>query len=169
MKLLYLLRHAKSSWAQTGLDDRDRPLAPRGRRSARRMARFLADQRVSPALVLCSPALRARETLELVRPGLPEAVRVLVEEGLYGADVRALLRRLRRLPETASTVMVVGHNPGLQELAGELASRGADLDRLRARFPTAALAVLTVSAAKWREMTFGEAELVDLVEPKRLG
>lgn len=132
------------------------------------MARFLAEQRASPSLVLCSPARRARETLELVRPGLPEVVQVLVEEGLYGADARALLRRLRRLPETASRVMVVGHNPGLQELAGELASRGERLDRLRTRFPTAALAVLTVSSATWRKMTDGHAELADLVEPKQL-
>ncbi|MGH2707497.1 MAG: SixA phosphatase family protein [Actinomycetota bacterium] len=168
MRYLYLLRHAKSSWNDPGLADRERPLAPRGRRAAGKIAGYLRSEKVSPTLVLCSPARRTMQTLELIAPALGEG-RTLVEEALYLADATKLLKRLRRLPETVFSVMLIGHNPSLQELALTLAGRGAALGRLEAKFPTGALAILAVPAESWRDLGEGVAELAAYVVPRDLG
>jgi phosphohistidine phosphatase len=168
VKLVVLLRHAKSSWADDDLPDRERPLAPRGRKAAGRVAAYLAEQGVEPQLVLCSPALRARQTLELVRPALPGTTRVAVEEGLYGASAPDLLERLRRLPDDLDSVLLVGHNPGLQELAASLAPR-AERERLLGHFPTAALAVLALRQGGWPDLGGRPAVLVAFVVPRDLG
>ena len=168
MRTLLLLRHAKSSWADPALADVDRPLAPRGEQAARAIARYLLEKRVRPELVLCSPALRTRRTLEAIEPSLGRDVRVEYVPELYGASSDELLARLRAVPDSDGSVLVLGHNPGLQELAVALAGRGAGVDRLRQKFPTAALATLAVDEA-WGELRPGRAELVDYVVPKELG
>jgi phosphohistidine phosphatase len=118
---VYLLRHAKSDWSDQTLPDHARPLAPRGRRDAKRIAKHLRRRGIAPMLVLCSSAERTRETLELVRPALGGAP-VQIEDGLYAAANEELLERLRVLPEQSASVPVIGHNPGLQELALVLAT-----------------------------------------------
>jgi phosphohistidine phosphatase len=163
VKRLFLLRHAKSSWDDAGLADRDRPLAPRGRRATEVMARHLRDEKISPALVLCSSARRTRDTLEGVGP----SGEVRIEDELYGATEAELLERLRRVPDAVESVMLIGHNPAIQELALGLASGGARLEDLERKFPTAALATLTVPGT-WRELGSGSAELVAFVTPKEL-
>src|SRR4051794_26437716 len=120
MKRLYLLRHAKSSWKDPGLADHDRPLAGRGRRAAKAVARHLREQGIDPELVLCSTARRARETLERLEPALGRGA-VRVEPVLYGADAGALLEHLRGVSDAVGSVLVIGHNPGLQRLALGLA------------------------------------------------
>jgi len=143
VRTLYLLRHAKSSWADQTFPDRERPLAPRGRRDGKRIAKHLTRLRIEPELVLCSPAERTRETLELLRPALGEAGTTRLEAELYAASSDQLLERIRAVPAAVVALMVIGHNPGLQQLALALASSGAELERLRTKFPTAALATLT--------------------------
>jgi phosphohistidine phosphatase len=164
VRTLYLLRHAKSSWDQPELPDSERPLAPRGVRDAKRVAKHLRRLGVTPQLVLCSSAVRTRATLELLRPALA-AVAIHIEDGLYGAASEALLGRLRTLPEETASVLLIGHNPGLQDLALILVSGEADRERLAEAFPTAALATLAVPT--WR-LSPGDAELVDFVVPKQL-
>lgn len=166
-RLLYVLRHAKSSWDDPGLDDRDRPLARRGRRDARRLARFLSSERITPDLVLCSSSLRTRETLAALLPSLEGEVQLLVEDALYGADARTLLQRLRAVPEAVPSVMLIGHNPGLHELVLELAEPGRERDRLREKLPTAALATLEVPTG-WQRLAAGEQELVGWVVARDL-
>lgn len=168
MKTLHLLRHAKSSWADTRLADHDRPLAPRGQRAAQKMAKHLRQQGVSPATVLCSSAIRSREKLALVTPALGKKTKIEVEDALYAAPVEALLQRLRRIPDLMTSVMLIGHNPGLEDLALMLAGHGAKLERLREGFPTAALVTLRIPEARWRELGPGDAELVDYVVPREL-
>jgi phosphohistidine phosphatase len=168
MHTLYLLRHAKSSWADQMLPDRERPLARRGRRDAKRIARHLARLPIPPELVLCSAAERTRETLELLRPELAATSTVRLEEELYAASADELLERIRAVPEAVASVMVIGHNPGLQRLARALASDGADLVRLAAKFPTAALATLTLASTPWRELSEGDAVLAAYIVPKEL-
>src|SRR5437660_316049 len=163
-----LLRHAKSSWAADGQPDRDRPLAPRGRKAARRLAVHLREQEVRPDLVLCSPAARTRETLELIRVELGDDVDVQVEEELYGAGARELLDRLRRLPDAVEWAMVVGHNPGLQQLVVLLARDGALRERARSHYPTGALATLRLPQGGWTELAPGRAELREYVAPREL-
>jgi phosphohistidine phosphatase len=169
LKRLYLLRHAKSSWDDDSLSDRDRPLAPRGRRAAKRLGRYLRDRSVAPEVVLCSPALRTRQTLELIEDGLGGEPELLIEDDLYGASAEAMLERLQRLRADAVSVLLIAHNPGVQELAVLLARGGKARERVRVHFPTAALAVLDANSDEWAELGPGSATLVDYVAPRELG
>ena len=169
-KALYLLRHAKSSWDDADLDDHDRPLAKRGVRAAGAIARHMRREGVQPALVLCSSARRARQTLELIAPALGDAD-AWVEPELYGASVADLRRRLARLPDAVTSVMVIGHAPTMQELALRLAGGGdaAALRQLRAKMPTGALATLTMPPDAWGSLEPGSAKLTGFVVPRDLG
>jgi phosphohistidine phosphatase len=166
---LYLLRHAKSSWSDITLADHDRPLSARGARDARRISAWLREHDVAPDVVLCSSSRRTRDTLTPLRKALVPS-RTLVERELYGAAEDELLRRLRRLEDDVTAAMLIGHNPGLQQLALVLAGEGADdlLARLAAKFPTAALATLEIPEEAWRTLGEGDAVLVGLVTPKEL-
>jgi phosphohistidine phosphatase len=164
--VLYLLRHAKSSWADPTLADRERPLAQRGRRDAKRVAKHLRRLGCEPELVLCSSAARTCETVELLRPALGGST-VMLEEELYAASTDELLARIRLVPEPVASVMLIGHNPGLHQLALALASAGDELKRLEAKFPTAALATLAFSKS-WSRLARAEATLAAYVVPKQL-
>jgi phosphohistidine phosphatase len=166
VKHLYLLRHAKSSWDDPSIEDHYRPLAPRGRRASELIAEHLRRERIEPSLVLCSSALRTRQTLERVLPGL-DPDRVRVEHDLYGASAAQLLARLREVPSDVASVMLVGHQPAIQELALGLAEGGPQLDRVREKFPTAAMATLEL-AGDWGGLDAGVGELVAYVRPKEL-
>ena len=167
MHTLHLLRHAKSSWADEGLPDHDRPLAPRGVKNAKRMAEHLRTVEMAPDLVLCSTALRTRQTLELVAPALADAPIELADD-LYGASLEALLERLRRLPDSVGTVLVIAHNPGLEDLALHLAAPGPIRDELAVKFPTGALASLEIGQGSWADLRPGGAKLVSFTAPRSL-
>jgi phosphohistidine phosphatase len=166
---LYLLRHLKSSWDEPGLADRDRPLAPRGRKAGKKMARHLLDTGAAPDLVLCSPAVRTRETFAAVRSAIgdPEA-RFLPE--LYAASHDELLAALRRVEPGIRSVLLVGHNPGLHDLALALTGSGDEeaRERLRKKMPTGALVTLSFRAGSWIELMPGSGRLVDYVVPREL-
>ena len=168
MHSLYLLRHAKSSWSDATLVDHERPLSPRGRRDAKRIADHLLRLGIVPALVLCSTSRRTRETLELVGPAL-DAATVSLESELYAASAETLLERLHAVPEGVGSVMLIGHNPGLEDLALLVASDGPELGRLETKFPTAALATLTLRTATWQRLSEADAVLAAYVVPKELG
>jgi phosphohistidine phosphatase len=164
---LYLLRHAKSSWKQPELADHERPLAGRGRRAAKAIARHLDQQAIAPELVLCSTARRARETFEWIEPVLDRAV-ARYERELYGATAQALLERLRSVPDGVAEVMLIGHNPALEQLARELAGPSRARAQLGEKFPTAALATLELAGSSWRDLGPGGAELISVVRPRDL-
>ena len=173
VRTLYLLRHAKSSWDDPELDDHDRPLSARGRRAAALMGAHLREEGVRPDLVLCSSARRARETYERVAAGLggeegPPPVRF--ERGLYLAASDRLLEHLRAVPDEARAVLLIGHNDGLPQLALHLAgaAEGEARKSLAAKFPTAALAVLTFDLPSWRDLAEGSGRLTAVVVPKQL-
>jgi phosphohistidine phosphatase len=167
MKRLYLLRHAKSSWDDPALADTNRPLAPRGRRAAKLMASHLRRKGISPELVLCSPSRRTRQTLKRIAPGLGKNADVRIEPALYAASAATLLDQLHEVPDEVDSVMLIGHNPGIQDLALSLAGAGSESLRVRSKFPTAALATLEHNAT-WRELVPGGAELVSFAKPKEL-
>lgn len=168
VRTIILLRHGKSSWSDPSLADIDRPLAPRGEHASRRIAKYIRQKKIRPALVLCSPSLRTRQTLAAIEPSLDKGCSVELEPQLYAASEEDLLERLRALPEPVESVMLIGHNPGLQELALVLASRGAELPRLEEKFPTAALATVAVDSESWVALRPGGGELVDYVVPRQL-
>jgi phosphohistidine phosphatase len=151
MKRLYLLRHAKSSWDDASLADHDRPLSGRGRRAADAIGQHLRDEGIAPDLVLCSSAARTRETLE--RIGLSG----VVEHDLYGASATELLARLRDVPPSVESVLLIGHNPGTHDLALVLTGEPAD------KYPTGALA--TIELDEW---TAGSGRMIAFVRPREL-
>jgi phosphohistidine phosphatase len=168
VKGLWLLRHAKSSWDDPSLPDANRPLAPRGRRAAELLAAHLAAAEVRPTVVLCSSSLRTRETLAAILSALGDALEIRIERALYGAGAAELLERLRQVPNRASSVMLIAHNPGIQDLAVGLASSGQALASLREKFPTGALATMDVEAERWRDVDNGIATATTLVTPRSL-
>jgi len=170
VKIIYLLRHAKSSWDAPGLDDHDRPLASRGVKAARVVASHIARQRIGVDLVLCSSATRARQTLEGVLPALAGPLDIRIGPEWYTASAGDLLADLRGRDEQTRSVLVVGHNPALEELAELLAGDGEPqaLEQLRRKFPTGAFATLT-SGRAWRDLGRGAAYLESLFLPEVSG
>ena len=169
MRLL-LLRHAKSSWDEPGLADLERPLAPRGRRVAPLMAKLIAERRWIPDLVLCSPAERVRETWQLMAPLLGEHIPCRTLRTLYPGAPSRVLMTLRRAPDEARTLLLIGHNPGLAALATSLCGAGAKKgrERMSSKFPTAGLAVIDFDLAHWAEVAAGAGRLEAFVRPKDL-
>jgi phosphohistidine phosphatase len=164
VKRLHLMRHAKSSWDDESLPDRERPLAPRGKRASKRMARHIADAGLGIELVVCSPARRARQTLDPLLELLDPELRM--EPRVYGAGVTELLELVRELPEDLGDVLFVGHNPGLHEFARRLAEEGDE--RLARKFPTGALASFDLQVNRWPEAELGRGRLVAFVRPREL-
>ncbi len=161
MLTLSLLRHAKSSWDDASLKDFDRPLSERGENAAPRMGAYMAAQGLAPDLVLCSPAVRARQTLDLVLPHLADGPTVVYEDNFYLAAPSVLLARLRKIGAKVHHVLIVGHDPGMQGLALELAGTG-DAERLQAlasKFPTAGLAVIRFKIRDWSRVGPGKGRL----------
>lgn len=170
MRTLSLLRHAKASRDDLGLSDHARPLALRGREDAPRIGAFIRASGLRPDLVVCSDAVRTRETLALVLRAIGGAAPpVVYEHALYLAEEPALLARLARVDDAVRHVMVVGHNPGLHELALALATKGSasDLVRLTAKFPTAALAVIDFDVS-WGDIAGEGGRLRTFVTPRTL-
>jgi len=170
MRTLHLLRHAKSSWDDTALADAERPLAPRGRRAVAALDRHLRAVELSVELVLVSPARRARETWDGVASAVAGAPTVREEPRIYEAGVEDLLAVTRAVPAGVSSLLLVGHNPGFEQLASTLAGSGDDraLASLRAGYPTGGLASLTF-AEPWSDVRPGTGHLVRFLRPRDLG
>lgn len=169
MKHLYLLRHAKSSWDDNDLDDFDRPLNPRGERAALAMGQFLVREGRPIDLVLSSGALRAEDTVALVasRTGTLPVER---RPGLYLAEPAAILAEVQRLAPEVTTAMIVGHNPGLETFASELADdpRSEASLRIAEKFPTAALAIFSLPVAAWSDVRLASGHIERFLTPKEL-
>ena len=170
-RTLLLLRHAKSSWDDPNLADFDRPLAPRGVKATPRMAAYLRKHKLQPELTLCSPAMRTMQTWRLIAEGLQGEIEVKPLRDLYLSPPSRLLRVLKRVPPDIQCVMLVGHNPALEHLAGALAgpkSKKKALSRLRGKFPTAALAVVEFETDTWSDIDRGQGRLRRFLCPKDL-
>jgi phosphohistidine phosphatase len=161
-RVLLLLRHAKSDWPD-GVPDRERPVAARGRREAPAVGRWLREQGRLPDLVLCSVAARAQQTWDLVAAQLPSAPAVKADGRVYDATAGDLLSVIAETADAVRTLVVVGHNPGIEDLAGLLAGKGSDkaaAKRMAAKFPTAAVAVLEFDGS-WSALEPASARLAD--------
>jgi phosphohistidine phosphatase len=172
-KILYVLRHAKSSWDDPLLADHDRPLSLRGRKAVRLLGEHVRAIGLEPELVLCSSSRRTQETLQGVLGDRPASI----EPELYGASAKQLIERLRAVPADVSSVIVIGHNPAMQMLVLRLASTPGSsplkddpespLGLIERKFPTGALATLGLSGP-WSDLAAGGAILLDYVRPKAL-
>ena len=170
MRQLLLLRHAKSSWDEATLSDHARPLNARGRRAALAMAGEMRDLGLVPEVVLVSSARRTLQTLEALQP-IEGAPIVEVMDALYLAPWAGLLEALRRVPETARSALLIGHNPGLHDLAlalaGPAAASGPTVQRLAEGYPTGALAEFAV-ASSWHDLAAGGGRLLRFLCPRDL-
>ncbi len=174
MKRLFLLRHAKANREAPGIDDINRHLVERGCEDALRLGRFMRKKGYVPELVLCSTAVRVQETLAQLLPELEARPLVQYRADLYLARPETILASIRRARDTAGSLMVVGHNPGIEECAHGLAREPADR-KLRKRyqmmtdkFPTGSLAVIDFDVAQWEAAGPSEGELELFVRPKDL-
>lgn len=175
MRRLMLLRHAKSSWDHMDLDDADRPLAPRGLAAAPLLGRYISHEGLLPDLVLCSSATRARQTWDLVSAEWDQADKTILPRlemrpSLYLASQTELHSIIRRIDDDIGLIMIIGHNPGMEQLAARLVSQGdpRGLKQMAKKFPTAALAVIRFSIDHWSALTPGQGKLDSFVRPKDL-
>ena len=167
MLTLTLLRHAKAKPAGIDMQDFDRPLAKSGRTDALAIGKRMQDAGFGPELVLCAAAQRARETLSGVIPFLDGAVSVEIEPALYAIDAAGLSERLRALPPHAHSVLVIGHNPPIEDLARDLAADGAGdaLARLHKKFPAGAAAALSFTTDSWPALSTKSGRLERFLTP----
>ena len=161
MKTLLLLRHAKSDWDIPSMRDSERPLAKRGRKAAPRMGKALREKAVVPDYILCSPAIRARQTMELFVEAAGLEVETRFEENIYDASSAELLKLVRHLPDERHCVLMVGHNPGFENLLSRL------IESVTA-MPTAALACIEFPIDSWEDVEDGEGKLQWYLTPKKL-
>jgi len=166
---LFLLRHAKSAWPD-GVADQKRPLAPRGQKAAPVIGAYMAKERLVPDLVLVSTARRTQDTWDLIAPSLPKGIDRRDIAALYEAPPNRLLEVVRDTDAAVRGLMLVGHNPGLQQFGLALVGAGdADaIHRLGAKFPTAGLAVFDLSLDLWSDLHAGSGTLERFVTPKSL-
>jgi phosphohistidine phosphatase len=162
MKTLLVLRHAKSSWNDPQLDDHERPLNERGRRDGPRMGKLVREYGLIPDIVISSDAVRARLTAEAVAAAARYVGEIVLDPHLYAASPADILSLLRTVRENAETVMIIGHNPGLEELVEQLTGERHDL-------PTAALAHIVLEIDQWRDLTLStRGTLLGHWRPKEL-
>jgi phosphohistidine phosphatase len=169
MKSLHLLRHAKSSWKDFGLNDHDRPLSKRGRQTAKMMAAYLRRAKITPDLVICSTAVRAQQTLEPIIEAAKKPPKIVLVREIHGGAQRALWEQLWNLPESAKSVLLIGHNPALHDLALELTL--ADLHKLLPsageKFPTGAMVSFRFDGA-WKALEPRGALLTSFITPNSI-
>lgn len=164
MKTLMLLRHAKSSWKDSDVEDHDRPLNKRGKKTAPQMGRLLSTQGLVPDLILSSTAVRARETAKAAAKAASYKGPIELLESLYLATAGKLMSEAQSLtPDAVGRLLLVGHNPGMEDLIEILSGK-------REPFPTAALAVFEVGIARWKDLELGvETKLLKVYRPKEMG
>jgi phosphohistidine phosphatase len=171
MRRLMMLRHAKSDLGTPGMRDQDRVLAERGRESAPRIGSYMTRHALRPDLIVASTATRVRQTLDLVLPAFPKPPRIVYDDRLYEVEAEGLLEVVKETPGDVHALLLVGHNPGLAELAAHLVGTG-DVEtrqKLLEKFPTAGLAVVDLAVPGWGEVARGSGSLERFVTPRSLG
>ena len=170
MRRLAILRHAKSSWDDSSLDDFARPLNERGIEAAQRIGREMKNRNLGFDYVLASPAVRVRETLDRVAKGYGDELTARFDERIYMASSATLLEIVREFPDQAEAPLLVGHNPGLERLVTTLSSddHGGLREKVHGKYPTGALAVLELPAKSWRDVEEGSGQIVELILPREL-
>lgn len=170
MPILTLLRHAKSDWDDPVKRDFDRPLNGRGRKAAAIVGAYIRDQKIAFDHVYASPALRVRETIEGVESGLGLPMAVNYDQRIYMASGDELLDMVRETPDTVGHLLLIGHNPGLEDLLLTLTEGRPSMLRSEAetKYPTAALATLEFDNQRWAEIGEGSASIVRFMRPRDL-
>lgn len=159
MKYLHLLRHSKSDWENTNLEDVERPLSKRGKKNARELGKYIRDSEIVADTALVSPSIRTKETLEIIREYSSISKNILFIDEIYGADHSELLKFIRELPSDIQKVLLIGHNPGL-EILGDYFLFGDKENSSFAKFPTSALLSLVIESEDWKDWGRSPARLI---------
>jgi phosphohistidine phosphatase len=167
VKTLFLLRHAKSDYP-SGVRDFDRPLNARGRNAAEAMGKELRQLGLAADHILASPAARVTETLVLLADGYGGRMPVEYDEDLYLASPEQLLARIRGADDAHRSLLIVGHNPGLQQLALMLGAAGQSRDRIREKYPTGALAEIALPVEHWSDVGEDQGDVARFIRPRDL-
>ncbi len=171
MKILHLLRHAKAT-DDRGVADRDRALTDRGIRAATIMGLYIKQKEIVFDAVLCSTAKRTAQTLDALKPYLPASQKIVMQDALYHAEPSQIAEIISAMNDLHKSVLVIGHNPGLQILASELAKMGDEdaIDALCSGFPTSAFASVKLPLAQWADFKSGsvKGELLRYITPSDL-
>ncbi len=171
VKLLGLFRHAKSSWEDMGVRDFDRALNARGRKGAALMGRHIVDYGVHWRQVVASPATRVRETIDSAIQAVGATPPIHWDDRVYPASSETLIDALREYGGDSSSVLLCGHNPGLQELVFDLVNDDGSnplMDKVAGKFPTAAFAVIELDIDSWSDLRLNCGKLVHLARPRDL-
>lgn len=161
MRILYLLRHAKSSWNDAKLRDFDRPLKKRGREAAEQVGKRLAAEKLSNPVIFCSPAVRTRQTAEIVLKSAKLMVEPRFDERIYEASLRELIQVVSEISDDKEVAIMIGHNPGFEELLSFLSGKHRTM-------PTCALAKIKFGDVSWKDVRAGEGGLEWFIAPKEL-
>ncbi len=165
MKRLILTRHAKSAWDDPLTPDHDRPLNERGKAAAADLGQWLASRGYVPQKVLCSDAVRTRQTWSGIAPALPATPLMELKPALYHAGVDVMLAVLKHAQ--ADVVMMIGHNPGIAEFAEKLVAK-APLNAEFGRYPTGATLVVDFAVEAWDQVELGKGITVDFIIPREM-
>lgn len=170
MLTLTIVRHAKSSWGDPGLRDIKRTLNERGKAQAQRLGTDLEGKQLSPDLIICSSANRARQTLEQMQKNWQSDAELIVESRLYLASPNAIMELLNEHGQNHSHIMIIGHNPGLHMLAHGLAREGDEqgLAILQQKYPTGTICIIRSKTDEWKNIGNGTGKLIYLATPKQL-
>lgn len=170
MKILTLLRHAKSGWDDPALRDFDRPLNRRGRKAARTVGRAMRAEGMAWDAVIASPAVRVAETLRDLSEAYGRDLNAVEDRTLYLASPAVLLDRIHETDDSADRLLVVGHNPGLEQLALMLSGEGEAglIDALADKYPTATVAVIRFDVDRWADVDEGKGVLTRFLRPRDL-
>ncbi|MCK9207786.1 MAG: histidine phosphatase family protein [Salinivirgaceae bacterium] len=164
MKVLSLMRHAKSSWEWPGLSDFDRPLLEKGIQRTHRTCQFMQEQKLLPQLVFSSRAVRARETALLVTECLKMKVEPLWVEAFYPGGVRDFLKQLAAIDDQVHHILIIGHNPGISDFACHVLN-----NQMAEWIPTSGCVSLELDILNWKDAVAGKAKLLHYIKPKELG
>ena len=166
MKRLILVRHAKSSWDEPGIPDKDRPLNARGREAAKKVGRWLEQQELGPDEVICSAALRCQETWDRIAPALKTEAAVRIEDGLYLADENKILSVLKTA--SGDNVLIIAHMPGIGDFAREMRRDPPPQHEIFGKYPTGAVTVLDFNIDDWTALLPGTGVVRSYITPREL-
>lgn len=171
MKTLLLLRHGKSDWSGMGRSDRDRQISRRGTNASQRIGKYIAAEKLEPGRIVCSPAVRTRQTCEIAVREFSRTPEIIYDENLYSFnDGDGYLDAIWGTPDDVDILMIIGHNPSMHMTAYALTGSGDTAARANMveKYPTAALAVLTFDSDSWRACAAGGGKLLAFVKPRTL-
>ena len=170
MKTIFLLRHAKSSWQNHNLDDFDRPLSDRGIKACKKIGKYLKKKNISPDIVYCSTAVRAKQTWELVNRIVEKKENVLFKKNLYMSDLSNFIEIIKKTKKKFKSLMIVSHNPGIEYLALELSKdkNNEVYKKIYNKYPTGALVIIKYNIDKWNKVDLKKGSLYKFIKPKEL-